>query len=381
MEISAHDLGTQYESISDEIDSAIRDVIDDTDFILGESVSEFEENFAQYCGTYDCVGVSSGTAALHLVFEALNIGENDEVITTPLSFISTVEPLLHLGAKPVFADIDPATYNIDPERVEDKITDRTRAILGVDLYGQPADFESLRELAHDHNLHLIEDAAQAHGARQNDRRAGSLGDVATFSFYPGKNLGAFGDAGCITTSDETLAERVRSLRDHGRTDRYAHSEPGFNFRMDGLQGAVLNVKLNHLDEWNKQRRSNADYYNNQLKNPPVQTPTVRSRNEHVFHQYVIQVEDRDQIQDYLNDQNISAGIHYPNPLHLQPSLESLNYEQGDFPIAEKACQNILSLPIHSMLDQEDLDFVISTLKSALDENSKNTNSSSNVVAE
>lgn len=366
MQIPAHDLDAQYESIKDDIEPALRDVIDDTDFILGDAVEEFETNFARYCEADHCVGVGSGTEALHLIFEALDLGEGDEVVTTPFTFIATAEPLLHCGASPVFADIDPDTFNLDPEKVEDVITPDTRAILAVHLYGQPAGFDALKSLADSYDLHLIEDAAQAHGARWKQHRVGGLGDVAAFSFYPGKNLGAFGDAGGITTSDSPLAERMKKMRDHGREGKYTHSVPGFNYRMDGLQGAVLNAKLPHLDGWNEGRRQNAAYYNEELASLPVQTPVVADHAEHVYHQYAIRTENRDDIKDHLNQQNIGAGVHYPKPLHLQPSLGSLSYGQGDFPEAEKASKEVLSLPVYSLLTEEQKNFVVESLKQALE---------------
>lgn len=367
MSIPAHDLKTQYESIRDEIDEALRTVKENTDFILGEAVERFEENFASYCGTDHCIGVSSGTSALRLVYEAYGLGEEDEVITTPFTFIATVEPLVHMGVEPVFADIDPTTYNLDPDDVERKITEDTEAIVAVHLYGQPTGIDRLREIAEAHDLPLIEDAAQAQGARWRGDRAGSLGDAATFSFYPGKNLGAFGDAGGITTDDDELAETIRGLRDHGRSDKYAHAVPGFNHRMDGLQGAVLDVKLNHLDDWNDTRRSNAQFYNDQLRDLPVTTPTVADGAEHVYHQYAIRVDHRDAVKDILHERDIGAGVHYPKPLHRQPSLEFLPYEDGDFPEAEAASREVLSLPVHSLLEPADRETVVEALGEAIEQ--------------
>lgn len=367
MNIPAHDLKTQYESIREEIDEAIQDVKNNTDFILGDAVEQFEQAFADYCETEHCVGVSSGTAALRLLYEAIDLEDNDEVITTPFTFVATVEPLLHMGVKPVFADIDPETYNLDPASVEKKITSNTRAIVAVHLYGQPSHFDELRDLADQNDLVLIEDAAQSHGARWKNQRTGSLGDAAAFSFYPGKNLGAFGDAGGITTADDEIAERLRSLRDHGRTEKYAHAEPAFNHRMDGIQGAVLDVKLKHLDDWNEARRSNARYYNEALEDEPVRTP-VRARNaEHVYHQYTLRVRHRDDVRTLLNDANIGAGVYYPKPLHLQPSLDELDVSKGDLPVAEEAANQVLSLPVHSMLSDEEREYVVDTLVDALDQ--------------
>ncbi|MFB6344789.1 MAG: DegT/DnrJ/EryC1/StrS family aminotransferase [bacterium] len=367
MQIPAHDLSEQYQSIKSEIDPALQDIIDDTDFILGDAVKEFESSFADYCGTDHCIGVSSGTAALRLIFEALELGSGDEVITTPFTFIATAEPLIHCGAKPVFADINPETYNLNPANVEDAITPDTRALLAVHLYGQPSEFDALRSIADEHDLHLIEDAAQAHGARWRDKRVGGLGDLGAFSFYPGKNLGAFGDAGGITTSDPGLAEKLRKLRDHGRDGKYTHSVLGFNFRMDGLQGGVLNVKLRHLDDWNEGRRQNAAYYNERLSDLPVKTPTVADGAEHVYHQYSIRVDNRDNVQEYLNERDIGAGVHYPKPLHCQPTFNHLQYQDGDFPESEKASEEVLSLPVYALMTEEQQDHVIEILAEALEE--------------
>jgi dTDP-4-amino-4,6-dideoxygalactose transaminase len=366
MKIPAHNLKQQYETIKDEIDASLRDVIDNTDFILGDAVDSFERHFSEFCGTDHAIGVSSGTAALRLVYEALEISRGDQVITTPFTFVATAEPLVHMGAEPVFVDIDPTNFNLDPNRVEDAITDRTKAIVFVDLYGQPSGVDQLRDLARAHNIPLVEDAAQAHGARWKDEPVGSLGDVATFSFYPGKNLGAFGDAGGVTTSNETIANTIKSLRDHGRSEKYNHASPGFNFRMDGLQGAVLDVKLDHLSDWNESRRQNAEFYEKHLANLPVVTPRIDPNATHVFHQYAIRTQNRDAVKEYLNERGIGAGIHYPKPLHLQPAMDDLPYSRGDFPEAEKAAEEVLSLPVHSMLDDSQLQTVVETLENAIE---------------
>jgi dTDP-4-amino-4,6-dideoxygalactose transaminase len=366
MEVPTLDLKQQYESIRDEIDPAIRDVIDDTAFILGDAVEEFESHYADYCGADHAIGVNSGTAALQLIYDAIGLEEGDEVITSPFTFIATVEPLLHLGARPVFADIKPDSYNIAPENVEAQISDDTEAIVAVHLYGHPADMTSLRHIADEHDLWLIEDAAQAHGARWADQRVGGIGDAAGFSFYPGKNLGAFGDAGAVTTNQSSLAERVDKLRDHGREGKYAHTSLGYNERMDGLQGAVLDVKLDHLDEWNQGRRENATFYNEALESLPVTTPSVRAQAEHIYHQYAIRCPNRDEVIDTLNERDIGAGIHYPVPLHLQESLSDLPYEAGDFPVAEQAAEEVLSLPVFADLTEDQLSYVVDQLEDALD---------------
>ncbi|MGM0381609.1 MAG: DegT/DnrJ/EryC1/StrS family aminotransferase [bacterium] len=367
MEVPTLDLKKQYDQLKDEIDGALEEVKENTAFILGPAVERFEKNFADYCGANQCVGVNSGTAALQLIYEALELNEGKEVITTPFTFIATVEPLLHIGAQPVFADIDPDTFNLDPVEVEKKITDKTKAIVAVHLYGHPQDMNPLRELAEAHDLKLIEDAAQAHGALYNDRRVGGLADAGAFSFYPGKNLGAFGDAGAVTTSDPELAEKVKKLRDHGRDGKYSHSFRGHNERMDGFQGAVLDVKLDYIDGWNAGRRKNADFYNSELSALPVKTPTVADYAEHVYHQYVIRTDNRDRVAQYLQDNDIGAGVHYPIPLHKQPSMEVLGYDDGDFPVAEKAAREVLSLPVFSALQPEQLNYVVETLKEAVDQ--------------
>ncbi len=367
MEIPAHNLKQQYESIKDEIDRSIRDVISKSDFVLGKAVKSFERNFADFCETDHAVGTSSGTAALRLIFEALGVTNGDEVITTPFTFVATVAPLLHMGAKPVFVDVEPTTFNLDPNRVEDAITDRTKAIVFVDLYGQPTGINKLRDISRSHGVHLVEDAAQAHGAQWKDEPAGSLGDVAAFSFYPGKNLGAFGDAGGVTTSDESLADEIKKLRDHGRSVKNDHTRPGFNFRMDGLQGAVLDVKLNHLPCWNETRRKHAEFYDRQLMDEPVITPSVLPEAKHVFHQYTIRVKERGDVKDYLNENGIAADAHYSKPLHYQPCFEHLNYRKGDFPEAESAAREVLSLPVHSLLTGTQLERVVETLKEAIEQ--------------
>lgn len=366
MDVPTLDLGQQYESLRDEIDPAIQEILDDTAFILGDAVEDFETSFAEFCDTSQCIGVNSGTSALQLIYDAIGLDEGDEVITSPFTFIATVEPLIHLGVTPVFADILPDTYNLDPEKVEAQITEDTEAIVAVHLYGHPADMTSLRSIANEHDLWLIEDAAQAHGARWADQRVGGIGDAAGFSFYPGKNLGAFGDAGAVTTGRPELAERIEKLRDHGREGKYTHQTVGYNERMDGIQGAVLDVKLDHLDEWNEGRRENAEFYNNALEDLPVTPPTVRAQAEHIYHQYAVRCPNRDDVIEELQEADIGAGIHYPIPLHLQDSLSQLGYEQGDFPVAEQAADEVLSLPVFSDLTEDQLNYVVEQLSQALD---------------
>lgn len=356
------DLSAQYQAIKSEIDAAIQHTIANSAFILGPKVKQFEEHWAQFCRVKHAVGVDSGTAALHLALLALGIGAGDEVITTTHTFVATAEAITLTGARPVFVDIDPRTYNLDPQKVEDAITPRTRALIPVHLYGQPAEMDALLDIARRHNLRVIEDAAQAHGALYRDRQIGSLGDVACFSFYPGKNLGAYGDAGALVTDDDDLAHKVRMLRDHGRTTKYEHLITGYGYRLDGLQAAILDVKLKHLPEWNQRRRAHADYYTELLSSleivPPYEAPHVCS----VYHLYVIRAPRRDELLNYLRSQNIEAGIHYPIPLHLQPVYKNLGYRAGDFPIAEQAAAEILSLPMYPELTHAQMERVVETMQ-------------------
>jgi len=365
VEVPTLDLSAQYEQISDKIDAALEDVVDNTAFILGPAVEKFEKNFAEYCNTKQCIGLNSGTAALQLIYEAAGLKPGDEVITTPFTFIATVEPLVHMGVKPVFADIDPKTYNLDPEDVAAKVNNNTKAIMAVHLYGHPAPMDELQTISDENDLMLFEDAAQAHGALYRGEPVGGLSEAAAFSFYPGKNLGAFGDAGGVTTDDPRLADRIRQLRDHGRAGKYSHAILGHNERMDGFQGAVLDVKLNYLEDWNSGRQENASYYNQRLADLPVETPFFADYADHVYHQYVIRVQDRDEVVEQLQDKGIGAGVHYPQPLHLQAGLSQLNYSEGDLPVAEKAAQEVLSLPVFSLLSAEQKNYVCDCLADIL----------------
>ncbi len=359
------DLKKQYIEIKDEIDRELQRVVDNTAFILGPAVERFEKSFADYCNVKECIGVNSGTAALQLLYEALGISSGDEVITTPFTFIATVEPLVHMGAKPVFVDIDPDTYNLDPELVEAKITENTRAIMAVHLYGHPAPLDQLKQLCEKHDLILLEDAAQSHGALYRGDRVGGLSRGAAFRFYPGKNLGAFGDAGAVTTNDSALASQVRDLRDHGRAGKYSHIMLGHNERMDGFQGAVLDVKLKYLEAWNAGRQENADFYNSALEELPAKTPIVAEYAEHVYHQYVIQVEQRDRVVEQLREAGIGAGVHYPVPLHLQPGLKTLGCSEGDLPVSEEAARHVLSLPVFSLLSADQKNYLVKQLQQIL----------------
>ncbi|HSN73914.1 MAG TPA: DegT/DnrJ/EryC1/StrS family aminotransferase [Anaerolineae bacterium] len=339
------DLKAQYAALRPEIDAAIARVIANTSFIMGPEVRAFEEAFAAWCQARYAVGVSSGTAAIELTLRALGVGPGDEVITTPFTFIATAEAISATGATPVFADIDPATYNLDPAAVEAAITPRTRALLPVHLYGQPADMDALAAIAQSHGLALIEDAAQAHGGEIDGRRVGSLGDVACFSFYPGKNLGAYGDGGAVTTDDAVLAARLRKLRDHGRSSKYLHDELGYAHRLDALQAAILAAKLPHLDAANAARRRLAARYRELLADSDLVLPFVPDGVTPVWHLYVIRTLRRDDLLASLKAQGIEAGIHYPLPLHLQPAYRSLGLGPGSFPVAEDAARQVLSLPL------------------------------------
>jgi dTDP-4-amino-4,6-dideoxygalactose transaminase len=360
------DLKAQYLSIKDEIDEAIQRVISKTAFILGEEVEAFEEEYARYCGAKYCVGVASGTAALHLALLACGIGPGDEVITTPFTFIATAEAISHCGARPVFVDIDPQTYNIDPSKIEAAITDRTKAIVPVHLYGQPADMDPILAIAQRYGLKVIEDAAQAHGAEYKGKRMGTLGDVACFSFYPGKNLGAYGDAGAVVTNNPEIAREVRLLRDHGRESKYEHLEIGYGERLDALQAAILRVKLRYLDQSNTRRREIAKAYSSELsKLGRVKVPHLPEQVRPVFHLYVVQVENRDGLLARLRADGILAGIHYPIPLHLQPAYAWLGQGEGSFPAAEEAAQTVLSLPMYPELTDAQIQIVIEAIHGLL----------------
>jgi dTDP-4-amino-4,6-dideoxygalactose transaminase len=361
MNVPLVDLKAQYRTIKPEIDDAIGRVLDSTAFILGEEVARFEASFAGYVQARGAVGVASGTAAIHLALLACGVGPGDEVITTAHTFIATAEPITHTGATPVFVDIEPASYNLDPNRVEDAITHRTRAILPVHLYGHPAPMRDLRDIADRHGLALIEDAAQAHGAEIDGRRCGSIGDLAAFSFYPGKNLGAYGDGGAVTGSDEDLLAKVRKLRDHGRTSKYEHTEVGFGERLDALQAAILGVKLRHLEDWVVARRRAAATYSTLLEGGPVTTPVEAEGVRHAYHLYVVRSDARDRMLEHLKSAGIGAGVHYPIPLHLQPAYAEGARVSGDLGHTEQAAREILSLPIYPEITEEQLRITASAI--------------------
>lgn len=364
MNIPLVDLKAQYHTIQNEVAAAIQQVIENSSFILGEQAQIFETNFAEYMKVKHAVGVANGTDALMLAMKALGIQAGDEIIAPSHTFIASLEPVIHLGATPVLVDIDPTTYNIDPSAIEAAITPRTKAIIAVHLYGQPADMTAIKSIADKHGLLLIEDAAQAHGAEYKNQRVGSWGDVTAFSFYPGKNLGAYGDAGAVITNDDKIAERLRVLRDHGSRVKYEHLEVGFNSRLDGIQAAVLNVKLKYIEEWTEKRRQHAAYYNAALASVHgVETPKEEPQVRHVYHLYVIRVaSDRQQMFDYLKKRGIGVGIHYPTPIHLQPALAAYGYKRGDLPCTEAVASSIISLPLYPELSTAQMDRVATAVK-------------------
>lgn len=349
------DLKAQFASIRGEIDDAIREVIDRCAFINGEPVARFEADFADYCGTAHAVGASSGTTALHLALCALGIGPGDEVILPAHTFIATAEAVAHCGARIVFADIDPQTYTLDPESVARCITPRTRAIIPVHIYGQMADMAGLRAVAAacNHEVIILEDAAQAHGAERDGVRAGNGARAGCFSFFPGKNLGACGDAGMVTTNDGDLAKRMRALADHGRQSKYEHDQIGYNYRLDALQAAILRVKLGHLEHWTKLRRTRAALYQDLLGHTAgITVPHVAADTRHVYHLYVIQVDNRDGLRNYLADRGISAGVHYPLPLHQQPALRRRGFDAAALKVTERVAARIISLPLYAEMTDE-----------------------------
>ena len=362
MTIPLVDLKKQYAPLKDEILSGISHVLDGMQLFLGENVQGLEKEFAQFCGADYGIGVSDGTTALHIILRAMDIGEGDEVITVSHTFIATAEAILLAGAKPVFVDIDPNTFLMDVSQVEAKITPRTKAILPVHLYGQTVDMDPLLEIAHRHGLRVVEDACQAHGAEYRGRRAGSLGDAAAFSFYYSKNLGAYGEGGFITTSDPELYRKMRMIRDHGSERRYYHDLLGMNARLDEIQAVVLRLKLPHLSEWNDLRREHARQYNALLKDTPVLPPVQCPENRAVYHLYVIRASRRDELQAFLKSQGIFAGIHYPVPVHLQPSMSSQGYRVGDLSVTERAVEEILSLPMYAELSEDEVRKVADAVK-------------------
>jgi dTDP-4-amino-4,6-dideoxygalactose transaminase len=358
MNVPFLDLKSQHVPLRSEINEAIQHVIDDAAFAGGPFVVQFEADFAAYCDCPYAIGVGSGTEALWLSLLALGVGPGDEVITVPNSFIATAEAITYCGARPVFVDVDERTYNMDPSALEQTITARTKAIIPVHLFGQPADMDPILEIAHKHGLFVVEDACQAHGAEYKGRMAGTLGDTACFSFYPGKNLGAFGEAGAIVTKSAELQEKLRILRDHGQVRKYHHTVIGWNGRMDGIQAAVLRVKLRHLPKGNRLRRSHAAHYDRAFDGiEEIVTPVEADGLQHVYHIYAIRVQERDEVIRILGEKGIGCGVHYPVPIHLQEAYRSLGYERGAFPIAEQCAAEFVSLPMFPELTPEQVEMV------------------------
>ncbi len=361
MHVPYFDLKAQYDSIRDEVRDALDRVCRNAAFILGEEVAAFEAEFAAYCEVKHCVALNSGTSALHLALLGAGVGAEDEVITTPNTFIATAETISYVGARPVFVDIDPATANIDPARIEGAITPRTRAIVPVHLYGRPADMDAILAVARRHSIPVIEDACQAHGARSRGRRVGGIGQSAAFSFYPGKNLGAYGEGGALTTDDDRIAELARALRQHGERTRYFHDLVGFNYRMDGFQGAVLRIKLRHLDAWTARRVAIARRYRERFAGTPVSVLRDDPGDDGVYHLFVTYLDERDGVRAALEKRGVATAIHYPRPLHMQRAYAGLGYAAGSLPHAERACARVLSLPLFPEMTDEQVDYVADTL--------------------
>jgi dTDP-4-amino-4,6-dideoxygalactose transaminase len=343
------DLNAQYRSIKAEIDAAVGAVLENGRFILGPEVEAFEREFSAYCGSAHAVGVNSGTSALHLALLAAGVGEGDEVITAAFTFVATVAAIEYTGARAVLVDVDPSTLTIDPRRIESAITDKTKAIIPVHLYGHPADMDPIMDIARAHSLLVVEDAAQAHGAEYKHRRVGSIGDLGCFSFYPGKNLGAAGDGGAVTTDNDGYAQRLRMLHDWGAEEKYVHVVKGFNFRLDEIQAAILRVKLRRLEAWTELRRRHAHAYSSLFSGSAVDPVGEAGDVRHVYHLYVVRTRERDRVRSELYAAGIQAGIHYPIPAHLQPAYENLGYRRGDFPVSERAADEVLSLPLYPEL--------------------------------
>jgi dTDP-4-amino-4,6-dideoxygalactose transaminase len=356
------DLKKQYESIKGEIDAAISEVVQSCHFILGEQVQAFESDFAGYCQTQFAFGVNSGTSALHLALLAAGVGPGDEVITVSFTFIASAAAVSYTGATPVFVDVNPETCTIDPSQIEAAITPRTKAIMPVHLYGCCADMDPILEIARRHNLIVIEDAAQAHGAEYNGRRAGSMGELGCFSFYPGKNLGAYGEAGAVVTNDERYVDVIKQLRDQGQSSKYYHERVGYNYRMEAMQGAVLAVKLKHLDEWTAARRRHAEVYQRELAGAGPRLIAEPANCKSVHHVFPLFIEERDDMRDYLQAAGISTGIHYPIPVHLQRAYRDLGYKAGDLPHTERLCNEMLSLPMYPELTSEELAHVAGSVR-------------------
>jgi dTDP-4-amino-4,6-dideoxygalactose transaminase len=356
------DLPAQIRSVRKDLDAAISRTLDNCSFCLGPDVVQFEKDFAKYIGAEHCIAFNSGTSALHIAMMLLNVGPGDEVITTPMTFVATSWAISYVGAKPVYVDIEDATFNLDPKKIEAAITPRTKAIMPVHLYGHPFDLDPVLEIARKHKLPVVEDTAQAHGAKYKGKVVGTFGELSGFSFYPGKNLGAAGEGGALITNNAAFATRARSLREHGSSVRYYHDEVGFNYRMEGIQGAVLGVKLKHLDKWTSERRRVAHRYHELLADTPLQLPREAAYAESAYHLYVVRHPRRDELKKHLEANQVGCALHYPLPLHLQKCYASLGYKNGDFPITEKASRECLSLPIYPELTDAQIQRVVEVIK-------------------
>jgi len=366
MQIPLVDLKAQYARIAPEIEATMAEVIRTTAFIGGPAVGALEKEFAAFCGAKYGVGCSSGTSALHLALIAAGVGPGDEVLTVSHTFIATSEVVKPMGARVRFVDIDPETFTMDPAQIESALTPQTKVLLPVDLYGHPVDMDPITEIARRRGLRVVEDAAQAHGARYKGRLCGALAPLATFSFYPGKNLGAYGDAGFVTAENVAEADLMRKLANHGRAEKYLHDVEGYNYRLDTMQAAILRVKLPHLAQWNQERRRAAGWYDERLRGVAgVVTPKTAPWAEHVFHIYAIRVAERDRVLTSLRERGIDAGVHYPVPLHLQPAYRYLGHARGDFPATEKAADEVLSLPLYPEITEAQVDQVVAALRASL----------------
>jgi dTDP-4-amino-4,6-dideoxygalactose transaminase len=359
------DLKKQYLALKPEVDAAVSQVLESAQFVLGPAVEAFERDFAAYTGAREAVAVNSGTSALHVALLAAGIGSGDEVVTVPFTFVATVAAIEYAGARPVFVDVDPDYYTMDPSALERAITPRTKAIMPVHLFGQPADMDPILAVARRHRLVVIEDAAQAHGAEDKGRRVGSVGDIGCFSFYPGKNLGAYGEGGAAVTNSPQYAETMRLLRSWGEKTRYEHAIKGFNYRMEGIQGAILGVKLRHIEQWTEARRTRAALYERTLTGTAARTPRVRTNVRHVYHVYAVRLPQRDAWRARLLEMGIQTGVHYPIPVHLQPAYRNLGYGAGDFPVAETIAREILSLPMFPEMTDAQIEEVSSVVRAGL----------------
>lgn len=363
MKVPFLDLKAQFKQIENEVLPMVTEAMNNSAFIGGSQVVGFESEFAEYCQSKFCVGVASGTDALRFALIACGIGAGDEVITVSNTFIATTETISQVGAIPVFIDVHPETWNMDVSKIEEAISEKTKAVIPVHLYGQPANMAPILKIAEEHNLVVIEDACQAHGALYNDKKAGSMGIAGCFSFYPGKNLGAFGEGGAVVTQDKRIADKIRMIRDHGQNEKYFHEIEGYNGRLDAIQAGILRIKLKRLDDWNQARKQNAAYYSENLSGIHGLTiPADADFSTSVYHLYVILVNDRDGLQQFLKEKGIATGLHYPLPLHLQKAYNHLGYKKGDFPVTESAAKRLLSLPMYPELTHQQIEYIVESTK-------------------